>query len=1746
MDLSLSPTPPPLPPPPTPAAPLRPKPKRQSQSTLNRFFPTLPADPFGRPLYLPQYRLDLPHFNRLLQQHQAFGHWQVRVIDHPYSGWSLAATRLITRDTPVVLYSSLPAYLDSLSCPRSVDPAYHYAHPDHGTFCPSPNHLDLGAFAADPLTSRRPNVTPRVYDNLLFLVATRDIQPGEPVGFAYGPDYWRPLLPHPATTEGLRRALLSTYPSLRLPPPSRPPSPPEAEEVSDTEALRESSPSTLPPSAPFPTGLSTFHNAVRRIEAKAKARAAYAYDQRRASLIRGPAIAAVTTNPPPASYPSDYPTLNTAPAFAVTLLLHGKPLRALVDTGAQEDCIRADIADSLRLPRTPIIRAPGKELRDITGILPDQGSRQLTPTTMTLVDLSATPVEFLLDHSTILPTLPFPVILGIPFLTANDFHIHVRSRRLSAQGFTFALPLDEEPSAPTTAAILPVQDSPQSVYLAQDFVLHPESIFLVPATLQGSSSTDTFLFTPDPHLDSTFGLGFSSAVISGPRPMIIASCSASKPYLLPAGTRLGDCTPILPVLSPVPRSPNLVVGALTSAQDPPLSPALPAPEPPPDATILPTLSPDIPPDLLPAFQDLLRQFTTVFENDFSAAPWDAIPFTIALRPDAHSKRHRFYRLSPEQMDILRLLLARYLREGVIRQSSSAWSAPAFFVPKPDGTYRLVIDYRYLNGLTIPNRWPLPLIEELLDTLGGKVLFSKFDAHSGFHQLPIAPESQHLTAFITPLGLFEFTRLPMGVCNGPAAFSIAMSNMVDDIAETTVYLDDTLVSTQSPSGSSPTSAASYHAHLHTVQRFLHRCQTHNLKLNGKKCMIGFRSMAFLGHVVSVTGIAPDPNKVSAIANWATPTRPHDISRFLGLVNYYRAWIPNCAHRQHALTRLLSKKVSWTWTPECQAAFDDLKQALSSAPVIRHYPDLSRPFIVTTDAKDTALGMILSQLSPNGVDQVVAYASRLLDGAETRYCICEKECLALIDAITRWRHFLSRHFDVRTDHQSLRTILTWRHPPQRIARWIMTLQSFSFTATYWPASRMHHVDATSRSISPPPGYTDGVVTSRFGTLTLEGRYEDDFLAFASRRSYLDPPLLAPFGPRVPDPDSLTPPEAIWFTPPEQSPDTAPIPAMVPQQPTLPPPQRPRHPTLSHSLHQDPPDHSLLQWYTTHVIGRRYFDEANDLPYQVTNVRLNAQSHQYEFARTVLGPLPSDDPPDAWFSAEYTMQRVLHAPLVADFPAVTRELHRRYDKTWAHTQEACIPTLQERGVFDNAPLIRLTGESGVALAYRQVFLPGASATSALTPVYQLILPDTDRVSIRLAIHTVHEVLGHAGIDRVIDMLSTRVYFTDMRRRVQDFTAQCPVCQSRKPHYKNTAPVTRILGTPKPSFPFTKLSVDLKGPLPRRSSDDPAYIIVAICHFSKWVIAQALPSRDAASVAKFLIDHIFLVHGTPSIILTDNGTEFDNGLLKAIFHIVGSTRHKFISAFHPQANGQVERVNRFLAGALSMMLDNPSEQWNWPMVLPLVIHAYNVSVHSVTGFTPYFLVHGRECHTIFDAQLPALPPDLLQDRFFQTHGNMATYVTKLIAGLAWTFAATEDRILASQALYTKPRTITEALYGFRVVSFPVGSLVMAHFPIIKSGVSATLARLWDGPFEVVEAINTVTYRIRAIPPCRSHRGPPFPMHISHLKSYATPMPDPAGPLPALPLLHPQLPAPLPVVAPVTLSREILWPSVHLHHSRV
>lgn len=476
-------------------------------------------------------------------------------------------------------------------------------------------------------------------------------------------------------------------------------------------------------------------------------------------------------------------------------------------------------------------------------------------------------------------------------------------------------------------------------------------------------------------------------------------------------------------------------------------------------------------------QSLLGRYEIVFESPTIGEYRSFTPRCIETVEGVSPPNARPFRLSQSERDEVERQVKDLLLKGFIEPSSSPYGAPVLFVPKPDGSLRMCIDYRALNAISVRNKYPLPRIDDLLDSLSGAQYFSALDLTQGYHQLVLHSDDVPKTAFNTHIGKYQFKVLPFGLTNAPSVFQSAMNTLFSDMLNkgVLIYLDDILVYSKTEE-----------EHYQLLERVLQRLKDVNLKARQHKCHFFKSELKYLGHIVSRNGLKPDSTKVQAISEWPMPNTVYDVRSFLGLTNYFRKFIQGYAVLARPLTDLLKgldkseqkgksrrydssshKTLGVRWSQECEQSFIQLKAALTSAPVLV-LPDFNKPFELVCDAASVhppGIGAVLLQQG-----HPVAFYSRKLSKAEENYTIQELEMLAVICALKEFRCYLhGAEFTIVTDHEP-NVYLDTMQLNRRRARWLETTACFNYRWVYRPG-RLNVADPLSR-VPHQPSYATAV--------------------------------------------------------------------------------------------------------------------------------------------------------------------------------------------------------------------------------------------------------------------------------------------------------------------------------------------------------------------------------------------------------------------------------------------------------------------------------------------------------------------------------------------------------------------------------------------------------------------------------------------------------------------------------------------------
>ena len=882
--------------------------------------------------------------------------------------------------------------------------------------------------------------------------------------------------------------------------------------------------------------------------------------------------------------------------------------------------------------------------------------------------------------------------------------------------------------------------------------------------------------------------------------------------------------------------------------------------------------------------------------------------------DAKPVHQKPYRHSRFEEEFLRALVEELRQAGLIRPSSSPWISPVVLVKKKDGGLRMCIDFRRLNAATKRDPYQLPRIDDLIDRMQGCAYFSSIDVLSAFWNVPMAEEDIEKTGFTTAFGNFEWMRMPFGLINASSTFQRLIDKITSGIEGATAYIDDVFVF-------NPT----WESHLKSLDATLGRLVEAGLKCKLSKCSFGGDSIKCLGQLVSKSGVTIDDDKIQAIRDLPRPADATGVRSFVGAVNYFRQYIPGYAELCAPLTELTKKKVTWDWTPACEDAFQALKAKLCEKPVLA-MPDFSpghNVFRLHTDWSKVAIGAVLLQKDKKtGQEHAIAYASRILTSAERNYAPTEGECLAVVWAVKKFRHYLhGRPFEILTDHHALKWLQDSRFHNSKLERWALALQEHDYKIDYQKGEDNVVADCLSRAVQSAVLAHEAEEASIQSLMCNTGVDLDELSktqhADAIRCALCNDPGGAnnmvfcsgcdkPFHLRCHLPPLATVPIGDWYCLSCNS--------------------------SAGQLEELCDPHTLLEYFPMDF-------------YQ--NAAL------MECLRTG-GVDPAIDPRHRRALKRY-LKKVRQHPIYPGWIQVrTRSMRSKRNKNqpWRTSP----PKEYRWGVI--RMYHDMLGHAGIEHTHRvmsrQVYWPNmkkdVSAFCLACMVCQqrkavMYEKDTmENTAIRGALKHIHVDLA-GPFKLVLDKKSVTFEATVS-------SAQSPRRSSRRKDaatYADPEPEEEPASAAPSAAKSKKSASSLKSkpePLPVQQH----WVMVIIDYFTKAAELVAVPSKSAECIARALWDNWFCRYGVPSHVTSDNGTEF-SGEFAAMLERLGVV-HVTTAVRHPQANGVCERMVGTMKRKLYSYCDG--HPTHWISYLPRLRYAYMQEVHGATHYSPFEMVYG------------------------------------------------------------------------------------------------------------------------------------------------------------------------------------------------
>ena len=445
---------------------------------------------------------------------------------------------------------------------------------------------------------------------------------------------------------------------------------------------------------------------------------------------------------------------------------------------------------------------------------------------------------------------------------------------------------------------------------------------------------------------------------------------------------------------------------------------------------------------------LLQEFGDVFPEEVphGLPPIRGIEHQIDFVPGATIPNRPAYRSNPEETKELQRQVGELMEKGYVRESMSPCAVPVILVPKKDGTWRMCVDCRAVNNITVKYRHPIPRLDDMLDELHGSCVFSKIDLKSGYHQIRMKEGDEWKTAFKTKYGLYEWLVMPFGLTNAPSTFMRLMNHVLRAFIGkfVVVYFDDILIYSKN-----------LEDHLKHLKLVLDVLRKEELFANLKKCTFCTDKLVFLGFVVSAQGIQVDEEKIRAIQEWPSPSSVSNVRSFHGLASFYRRFVKDFSSIAAPITEVIKKNVVFKWGEEQEKAFLLLKDKLTHAPLLA-LPNFAKTFEIECDASGLGIGAVLMQEG-----RPIAYFSEKLSGAALNYPTYDKEMYALVRALETWQHYLwPKEFVIHTDHESLKHLKVQHKLNKRHARWVEFIETFPYVIRYKQGKENIVADALSR--------------------------------------------------------------------------------------------------------------------------------------------------------------------------------------------------------------------------------------------------------------------------------------------------------------------------------------------------------------------------------------------------------------------------------------------------------------------------------------------------------------------------------------------------------------------------------------------------------------------------------------------------------------------------------------------------------------
>lgn len=1060
----------------------------------------------------------------------------------------------------------------------------------------------------------------------------------------------------------------------------------------------------------------------------------------------------------------------------------------------------------------------------------------------------------------------------------------------------------------------------------------------------------------------------------------------------------------------------------------------------------------IAPEIRNKVESLLIEFSDLFrgENDV-VKTCRGVKHSIVLEPGAVPVYKKPYRIPYKQREVVKNEIDRLLRAKVVRPSVSPWSSPIVLVTKrlPDGQtkIRMCVDYRGLNSVTKKQYFPLPNISDLVQSFRAdrNLTFSMLDLSEAYHHIPVEESSIPYTAFSTYEGHYEYLKLPFGLCHAPVTFQKYINFLFHGLLNESVlvYLDDIVIYTYD----------GVNKHLSIVREVFRRLREANLQLKPEKCNFLMKKVKYLGHILSTSGISPEPNKIQEIQGLPIPKNVKGVRQFLGAVNFYRKFIPDMARKAGPLVNLTKKGIPFRISGEVLEAIETLKNDLSSESLLV-FPDFSQPFIVASDASKSGLGAILSQVR-NGFERPISFVSRRLTKAETNYSASELELLGVTFAVKQFRCYIyNSRFTIVTDHIALKYLLTkgiTHSTNSRLIRFALLLSEYDFDVVYRKGKKHCNADLFSRKYDKNDYYVDSTF-EEYEKYCVEHAPLNNSDIMQTTTSIFEMSEELALAHWVTEDGKARNPIDKWIIDEYGSWKDSDVRKGLGEVVKLRNQARIVYALVAHNPRFGPTSYEVIFQCLQRLKENCLKDEISELCIPEIDFEGTEASRVIDLISFV-------------FYGSNIRITLCHNK---QGRAIINNIHGEEATVEPQWDRLELRRAQDKDAFCKH-ILNLLDEGDEIL--KEVYYKDNEGVlyrqNVDEAVSKLVVPEK---FINKVLNDFHDTpwAGHSGRARTTNNIKKRFFWPNMLRDIVTYCDTCVACNRRKtsPHFRSVP----LLKFETVREPFELCSLDVVGPLVT-SYNGNKYILTFMDYFTRY--CEAIPVADikAETVARAFVEQVVCRHGCPAKLLTDRGTNFMSEVFREVCKLL-QIEKVHTASYAPSTNGMIERFHRTMKDMLSQYVER--SQRNWDQVIPYILLAYRMTDHSATGYSPHFLLYGREC---------VLPVDrfVKPDRVF--YGD--NYVAEMMARM-------QD--ISRQVIERNAKSIEVRNFyrnrGRKERNFELGDLVYLKNEACETGVSKKLSARWSGPYRITGIVTPVTYRIQ-----KAHSRQEMTVHANRLK---------------------------------------------------